>query len=346
MAFIFADGFDDYAAQTDLVPRGWDIKGVAGWSLPAGRLRGKMILSSSSSENVGYLKSFPTCGEVAGNEFYFSFAFYPTTIPGSSQRFFGIGSGADQTNNLALHLSSGGAIILVREGFSTLATAAAACPTAATFYRIEGKVLVADSGGNVEIKVNGTTVINFTGDTRASTVVGVGAVTLSAASFQPGFDDLLLWNGSGTDMTGFLGDFKIDYLNADATGYLNQGTPNTGTNLGAVDETTVDNGDTDYITHNTAGQVDMFGMTSLPDTPDSIIGVVGVISARGDAIGPRKGKVRVRSGGVNADSAEFAVSGRSEYTRHQAFFKNDPSTSALWAASAIPSLEVGFTLTV
>lgn len=150
-----------------------------------------------------------------------------------------------------------------------------------TWYRIETRYLMADSGGQIEVRVyNGdeTTPIstfgigNFTGgngtdeDTQANTGArwGWGALTTNS-SCDLWFDDIALNNENGSTQNSWCGPGKIALL-VPNTEVSIAFTPNTGTDnsANADDLPGTPDDDTTYNSHSTANGEDRLGLTALP----------------------------------------------------------------------------------
>ena len=125
---------------------------------------------------------------------------------------------------------------------------------------IEWKVLIADTGGTVELRFDGQTVLSLTGldtqDNAPSTwnIFVLGQVNnpsnTNAATRTLDYDDVYVCDGSGpAPWNNFLGDCRVDArfpTGPSANGAPNTGwTPSAGANYEAVDDA-VPNDDTDY----------------------------------------------------------------------------------------------------
>lgn len=207
--------------------------------------------------------------------------------------------------------------------------------TAAAWNHIEAKCKISNTIGTVEVRVNGVTVINLTGqDTDA------GGGEVSQVRFEvtglgtSGFyvDDVFAWDTAGSLNNDFIGDRKVvtDFPNADTADVA--WTRSTGsTNFGVIDENPP-NGDTDYLTTTNTG--DKAGVT-FPNLPTEVTGIAGVVfvqkTKKTDA-GIANTELHLKSGASTANGADRPMT--TQYTLYHDVFETDPNTSAPFTRTA------------
>lgn len=209
--------------------------------------------------------------------------------------------------------------------------------TANAWNHIEAKVKIDNATGTVEVRVNGVTVINLTGqDTQASGNTESSQVRIEVTGAgTTGFyvDDVIAWDTTTSFNNDFVGDRKVvtDFPDADTADVA--WTRSTGsTNFGVIDENPP-NADTDYlttITLNAKAGVD------FPDLPAEVTNVAAVIlihkSKKTDA-GDANVQLKLGSGGgSSAAGADRPMT--TAYTLYHDVFQVDPQTSAPFTRAA------------
>ncbi len=208
-----------------------------------------------------------------------------------------------------------------------------------TFYNVEISATISDAGGSVVVKYNGTTVINFTGDTKnGGTSTNIDAVGCGVASGVVGyFDDLYICDSTGSaPYNTFLGDVRVHTIVPDGAGSSTQLTPSTGANYTTVDE--LPYSATDYV-YGTAGQTDLYTASNLPGGTGVIYGVqTSAIVKKTDA-----GNISARPA-LKSGASTYYGSSVSIGTSDQVVLRTDqvnPATSAAWTSSEVNGIEIG-----
>jgi hypothetical protein len=175
-------------------------------------------------------------------------------------------------------------------------------------------------------------------DTKQQTEVGVDRIRFQLNGLNqfttPTIDDVYVTNG-GTR----LGESRVAVLYPNADTADADWTPSTSVNhYATVDETTV-NGDTDYVASGTVGDLDLYEVSDLSLTPDSIHAVQVTMCARKDDAATREVRSKVKSGAAMADGATHAMAASYQYFRdiHEA----DPSTSTAWTSGGVNAIQIG-----
>lgn len=212
--------------------------------------------------------------------------------------------------------------------------------TASSWYSLEISATIADSGGTCVVKLNGATVINFTGDTKnGGTNTTIDRIYLgSNGGFTASFDDLYVCDATGpAPYNTFLGDVRIYTSTPSGAGASTQFTSSSGANYSAVDE--LPYSATDYVYSGTSGHRDTYAISDLPAATGNILAVQNNIVAKKTDAAAASLKPAIVSGGtvyygstVNLGPSDTVISD---------LRVNDPATSSTWTASGVNGLEAG-----
>ena len=242
----------------------------------------------------------------------------------------------------ALELKCDGSEIALYNGNTLVATTSGLGLTANTWRYLEMKVYCDDTNGTYEVKLDGTTILSGTGDTKySSTFDYYASVGFRLANgIQRYIDDLYVCDGSGTDNNDFLGDCKVLTMvpTSDASGNW---TSSSGGSLYAdVDEAVLDF-DTSYISSNTAGEQAVFGYGGVNIGSDTIAGVMVTTCAKqtgNNAVGV-KHLTQNGSGGTIHSESSIPVS-NDDYICFTEVFESD-SDGVGWNQSTINTARFG-----
>lgn len=211
------------------------------------------------------------------------------------------------------------------------------------WYFIEMWATIADSGGRCIVKVDGVTVIDFTGDTRnAGTSTNIDAVLIGkniSAGGSSGFifDDWYICNGLGSSpYNTFLGPVQVVTPAPSAAGSSTQMTPSSGANYAAVDEQPYSA--TDYV-QGTSGQKDLYAIGDVATGTILAAQVVGVAKATDAAPVSIKGLIK---NGSTTDTGPTTALGATDLTVKGNILTTDPNTGAAWTLAGFNTIEAGF----
>lgn len=342
MGLLFHDGFDNY----NTLSQKYTVNGSPTIDGTGGRFLGGALTVTANNR---YVRAALTAGDV----FIANVAFKVTTLPSASTRPFDIIMFLDGGSaQVALRVYDTGAVKLERlsgSGFinqtgTVLATSSGALLTVGNWYAFEIKLTIANSGSCV-VKQDGTTIINFSGDTQATgsaiadTFLIGWAQDTGTGSAQ--WDDVIIMDDAGSFMNDFIGDKRIYTLFPTAEGNYSAWTPSTGTDNSALVDETPPNEDTDYVMSDNPTDKDTYVMQDIPTGVTGIEAVVVNIRARKDDAGTRTLKAKVRSNGVDQDGANFNLS--SGYVNYSTPFYVDPGSSPVdpWTTAAVNAMEAG-----
>jgi len=199
--------------------------------------------------------------------------------------------------------------------------------------------VIHDVSGTVAVWLDGVKVIDLSGvDTKQQTEAGVDRIRFQLNGLNqfttPTVDDVYVTNVSTR-----LGESRVVVLYPNADTADADWTPSTGVDhFATVDETTV-NGDTDYVVSGTVGDLDLYDVTDLGVTPDSVQAVRVTLCARNDDAASREVRSKVKSGAASANGAPHALT--ASYVYYRDIFETDPNTSAAWTAGGVNALQIG-----
>jgi len=223
-------------------------------------------------------------------------------------------------------------------GASTLVATSAVTVTEDTTNFFEFYYKLADSpDGRFVIKLNGVTIIDFTGDTKPSTETTFDAIRLGYAGVagrvaNGRYDNFIL------DDAAYIGLTKVQAIYPTAAGTTDDWTPSAGDNYACVDERPVS--DTDYVSTNTVDHLDSYTTSNLSGTIVSIKAVQVQARIKKDgAATPQNAKLALRSGTTDYLSADNAIG--TSYGAILNIWETDPDTAAAWIEAGVNGIEIG-----
>lgn len=263
------------------------------------------------------------------------------TIPSTAQSVIIFKDGA--TTHVAIQINTDGTISALR-GSTTLATSSSSINGGVSFY-IEAKVYIADASGTVAVRINGTSWINFTGDTRNAGNASANNITIGSGvvSNHNWINDLYIADGQAGEVTDFLGPQRCDSLFFTADGYYADWTPSTGSNRYSLVDDNPANDDTDYIT-GAVGQKVTIKTTSMSFTPATINGVKITGVMKKSASGTVNVKRILRKSSTDYESATLLPPDIT-YAHISDVLETDPATATAFTKTDIESnIEWGFSV--
>ena len=219
--------------------------------------------------------------------------------------------------------------------------------THSTYYFAELKVVLNDSTGTYELKIDGATFASGSGaDTLVSGAATWDGVTLGSpnvgVNLSIDFDDLHVYDGSGGSNDDFMGDHRIVCVVASSgNGGNTDWSPSTGSDHGAlVDENPANT--TDYNRGSSAGQRDTYNFAAL-GVSGTVKAVQAVNLLSAEVAGVRSVGAVVRQSSTNYDSTGQSIG--SDWLYYKQLHLADPSTSTAWTTSGVDSAEFGVKVT-
>lgn len=338
MAMLHYDGLDLYgnAGTNDMQEAGYTILSGTGLfvSNSLGRFSGGAFQCTNTA--IGY--AFTMSGTTAIAQFAFR-----NTGVASVGGLFEFMRTSGTVLGMRLQVTPTHQIRLQNASGATVVDSAAQVFTENTYHYLELKVTNIGATATVLVKIDGVTVIN-----QANVNVGgtFDMATWSGASgSQNQFDDIVLMDGSGTELNDLLGDCRIyeDLLptsdTADADFTLSAGA----NGYALVDDPAGDHdGDATYIESATLTDLSMFGMGDLPGTVSNVYCVATVTAGKKTDSSPREVSAQIRSSGNIQAGATHALA--TTYNQWRDYYPLDPNGSIAWTASAVNALEAGVQL--
>lgn len=266
-----------------------------------------------------------------------------STSPGAGIITFSTDAGA--TRHLSILYKSDG-VIEVRRGTASgtiLASASTGQAHQDTWNYIEVKATIADAGGIVQVRMNGsaTPLINFTGDTRnGGTSTLIDTVGIGGASQCRWADWYILDTAGSAPNNDFLGDVRVYVLQPTGSGNYSQlvgSDGNSTDNYLLVDEAPYSTAD--YVGSATIGQKDSYAMADLPAGVSQVFGVMELaIVAKSDA-GAAGMKQLLRVSGTDYTTAALALS--TSYGEMVNLRDTNPFTGVAWTPGGVNGIEAG-----
>lgn len=243
-----------------------------------------------------------------------------------------VGVGVDATGHITIYGVAG----------TVVATSTAIFPTSAYAY-LEIEANIADSGGTVVVKVDGTSVVSFTGDTKNGGTGVIDTIRFSAVSgVTCRIDDMYILDSAGSSpFNTFLGDVAVRQLLPDGNGASSDFVGSDGNsvnNYQQVDENP--SVSTDYNGASAASKADFYTLTDIPTTDLPLAWQISTYAAKSDAGTPPVLKPSSRGDGTTiVDESAITLS-----TTYQVFKSSihttDPDGDTLTATN-VNGMQVG-----
>lgn len=354
MSLIDFTGFENGEMPSFVGIPGWGNVGSIGWSVTSSSVRtGSYCMASGANSPVttpnGLYRDLDATEE--GSEIIMGVAynragFGTHTVEG----IFHFLSDAGATAHISIVYNTAAGLIEARlgAGNGALLGSAVACPLADSYYYIETRVVLHDTAGEVEVRVDGEVLINLSGiDTKnggTKTVIdrvmwGRGSVASSGASH---YDDLYVLKVDATTPNNFLNAPKVQPMVPNGDGSTNQFVGSDGnsvSNWQNVDERPPSTAD--YNESSTAGNQDLYAMSDVAFQPTEVVkGVKAYLVVHNSDASTRDVKLGVRSGGTTDMDAGHGI-GTGSAVRHVRLMPKNPVTSADWTQTEINALEAG-----
>lgn len=326
MAITWMDGFEEYSLANGLINKAYVVSSSQVSYGGTGRFSGKAL---SFGNSTGYVQAaVPQTATLS-----MGCAFKMT----SSSEFV-LMDLQDILGNriLQLFLTNAGGFLVTKNRFFTdanLGVSAAGKFSFGDWQYVEMEVTRHASAGAVNVYVNGALVLALTGLALGTANMSLVAVHNTQNSIGY-IDDFYI-----TDTATRIGEITINTLVPTADTAQKDFTALTGSdNYAMVDELPVD-GDTSYVTADTAGDADLYATAGLADTPGSIYAVQVRAFARKTDTGLRTLKAKAISGGTDGDGVAVPLS--TAYGIVTTTYETDPNTDAAWTASAVNAASIG-----
>ncbi len=252
------------------------------------------------------------------------------------------GRASNPSNGLRLVCNSSMQLEVRNNSTGTILGTSAGTYSINTWYYIEVKYVFGSTTGAIQVKVNGSDVINLTNIDSAGGAASINGFYLQSVSNFPWvyFDDFYLCDASGTTNNDFIGPLSVYTLPPSADSSV-QMTPSTGTtNYNLVDEAIANS--TDYVTATAANQTDLYTMANLPAgvTPVAIPGVMIRAKSWKDYLS----SVNLQLGAKYSSSTFWSANKTVKLTspmHNYHILEKQPDGTTDWDKTAVDGLEVG-----
>lgn len=215
------------------------------------------------------------------------------------------------------------------------------------WHYLETQVKIADSGGTVEVRLNGATVLGFSGDTKNGGSTGKINRMGAASSFTGQvrrMDDVYLLNEQGSAPgNSFLGDTRCFPLYPNGNGNYSQlvgSDGNSTDNYLLVDEPGTPSS-SDYVQSATAGDKDSYAFENMPVSVGTVRAVETRIYAAKSETGTRQMRPLIRRSGSDAFGADHVLA-ENNYSTWRDIFEQDPHAGpGTWSITNVDGSEFG-----
>ena len=351
MALLFIDGFDHYDPQA-LDPFGdpWLARGKAAYLSPqATRIPGRRPSSYAvrlpAGAGGGYVKNLETgrTSLIVGAALRVA----PFENTGEEPVLLGVRDTTAQVTHL-VRIGEDGRLKLYRRtgsgtsGWDQWISTSVMTAAVRGWHYVELQVVQGTSNGTLNVRLNGVLAITLSAQ---NTTQGGGPLLTAFVGAVPGqpcpvtvdVDDLYLADTSGTINNTFLGDVRVDALQAQANGAQNQWTVE---GAASAWEAVNDGDEATAIRAATAGLRQTFDVEALPAmTTPAIHGVQVTLLARKTDAGTGRVRALVASGAQTAVSADILL--QEQLAWHTALFERNPNGNVQWTEGAFNAAEFG-----
>lgn len=333
------EGFDPYPTVSGVlgVESRWIVNGGSGLTLTGGRFGGQCIRNSAAGAAISaaFLGAPLRIGSVG-------VAYQTVSSASALSQFMSI----RDTNNdvqFTLAVDQLGRMFAYRGNMTTFLVQASVTLTVGVWYYIEVEYSIDTGAGYLRVFVNGSPIINFTGNTQGiagvNTSARVGLFGSGVSGHLMSFDDIYV-----SDRATRFGECRVEPLRPNGDTATKGFTPNAGVdNYARVNEVLTD-GDTSYVYSSLVGAEDLYDIDNLSVTPQNIFAVQTRVVARKDDVATRVIQAGLKSGATTVYGSDFFLA--SSYTTKVDIYEEDPNTTAAWTKAAIDALQIGQKITV
>ena len=279
------------------------------------------------------------------------FAFHPLVVNQNAGQTLVIFSDNIPTGQCFLFLKSNGILEVRRSGTSVAVAGGASSFVmySGIWYYVEMKVTIANSiGANTcQVRINGVEIINVDAgeDLQVSanaTADSIRFVGSAGSTIIVYYDDVYIFDGTGSENNDFIGDVKVASHFPDGNGTTNNFNGSDGNSVDnylLVDENPTDD-DSTYTESSTPGDIDLYTFDDLATTPDTIYAVqVNNILTKTDA-GSRTMRSVTRPVATDFFGASRAIPAGS-YVNTEEIYDLNPETSLAWTEALFNATEFG-----
>jgi hypothetical protein len=208
------------------------------------------------------------------------------------------------------------------------------------WYWISVKTTINSTSGAVMVNLNGTNVINLTSkNTRGTTSNNyANRVWIKNAASGTYIDDVIITDTSGSKFNDVITEKTIKAYFPNADGSSNDWIPSTGSRYTCVNETSTNNGDTNYVSSSTVGAVQLFAMNDV-NNATSLDAVQITAVAKKDDSTSRVLRTVLRTNSTNYESADQNLT--TSYQAYTTIYDTNPNTTSTWDQTGFNGIEAG-----
>lgn len=356
MALLWCDGFDHYGLdETNMTDGAWaevDPGVGTGWILSTVNPRtGTHSLRRGGGSGVRLARRVlggakTTVGQGA--------VFYPSFLPdvNNTHVLYDFRDAGNSIQVTVLVQSTG--VISVKSGNmlgTELGATATPAVVAEAYQHIETIVTIDSTVGEVEVRVNGVTVLALTGvntnpiGTGECSQVALVGYRNTGVGGSPNWildvDDYYCYDDSGSFNNTFIGDRRVLTLFPNADTAQEDWTPSTGVDSFAMVDEADPNDDTDYIFTSSSGSpgtITEFDLDNLPAGVSSVSAVQLVHRSRKTDAGVANVQLSAVSAASETAGTDRPVT--EAYTYYHDVIEADPDTAAPFTPSAVDALKL------
>jgi hypothetical protein len=269
-------------------------------------------------------------------EFYIQFA-YMTQYPSNPDTFFVVSKGStdlvsfkkDTNGRITVCSGYGGAVYLTGQTILQ----------AWVWYVLELHFKLADSGGVIELRIDGNLEGTFLGDTKPGADADFDKVRWGATTGTNSFylDDVVIFDTTGAVNNSWPNGLKLVLLKPNGDGTYTQWTPAPGpAHYSGVDE--VPASGTDYVKANNVDLLESFGIEDLPAEAQAVKAVrLDMWGFKASIQPPQQVQTGIRLGGSDYLSGDKGMPLAQGLVPH--YLDQNPA-GGNWSVSAVNSMEL------
>ncbi|HML23526.1 MAG TPA: hypothetical protein PKD09_17855 [Aggregatilinea sp.] len=213
----------------------------------------------------------------------------------------------------------------------------------ATWYLVEVHFVQDASSGTVEVRVDGTVRLSFTGTTKSTgDVIRQFRLAAEKGAHDVYMDDVAINDTTGSADTSWPGEGKIILLTPNANGDSSEwtGSDSDQTDNYALVDDVPNDGDTTYVQTSDADMTDLYGLSSYTLAAGEavrgvqVLAVARCVTAESDTL-----KLGVKSTAEHFGDAQALTTGYATYVGD--WLATNPDTLAAWSQSDLDDLQAG-----
>lgn len=210
------------------------------------------------------------------------------------------------------------------------------------WLQYEVYVKVHDTTGVITVRVDGTQVATFSGDTKPGADANIDRVRLMSGSGSNSdhcFDDVALNDTSGAADNSWPGEGKVIALTPNGAGASTQWTASAGSNYACVDEVPP-NDDTDYVYQSSASGIDLYDLSACGLSNVTILRVWPELHAKKTSADAASIIPVIRTNSTNYEDSSTTLT--TSYTKYKGSERvTNPNSGVAWTTSDLDALQAG-----